>query len=85
MTDDQFALLQDKVALWGNASVSGSMELRDYNRRAREALATALVERAALLAALKELYHKTIVGTDEERHAALDAAWASIMTAEPQT
>lgn len=85
MTEDQFALLQDKVALWSNASVSGSMELRDYNGRAREALATALVERAALLTALKVLYHKTIVGTDDERHAALNAAWAAITLAEPQT
>lgn len=85
MTEDQFALLQDKVTLWGNASVSGAMELRDYNGRAREALATALVERAGLLKALKELHLKTVVGTDDERHAALNAAWEIIARAEPQT
>ncbi len=28
--------------------------------------------------ALTELYHKTICGTDDERHAALNAAWAII-------
>lgn len=53
MTDDQFALLQDKVTLWRKASTEGQMELRDYNRRAGEALAAALVERAELLDVLK--------------------------------
>lgn len=53
MTHDQFTLMQDKIALWRRASVEGSMELRDYNGRAAEALTTALVERAELLAELK--------------------------------
>lgn len=62
MTADQFALLQDKVALWRRASTEGSMELRDYNRRAGEALTAALVERAELLGAIKEV----IAHTDPE-------------------
>ena len=35
----------------------------------------------ALLGALTELYHKTICGTDDERHAALNAAWGTIAKA----
>ena len=41
------------------------------------------VVRAApeLLEALEELHLKAVVGTDEERHAALDKAWAAISKA----
>lgn len=67
MTQDQFVLLQDKVALWRKASTEGSMELRDYNRRAGEALTAAIVERAELLATLKLL-------TDN-----IEQAWPSLM------
>lgn len=35
-----------------------------------------------LLAALKDLHRYTVVGTDEQRHAALNAAWAAIQRAE---
>ena len=42
LTDDQRELLEDKFVLWERASREGSMELRDYNRRAAEALKVAL-------------------------------------------
>lgn len=42
LTDAQRELLEDKFVLWERASRQGSMELRDYNRRAAEALKTAL-------------------------------------------
>lgn len=35
-----------------------------------------------LLDALKRLYSKTVVGTDAERHVALNNAWATIAKAE---
>lgn len=34
-----------------------------------------------LLEALDRLYHKTIIGTDEERHDALNNAWSAITRA----
>lgn len=34
-----------------------------------------------LLAALIDLHEKTVIGTDAQRHAALDAAWAAITKA----
>ena len=37
-----------------------------------------------MLEALDELYAKTIIGTDDERHAALDKAWAAIAKATGQ-
>jgi hypothetical protein len=37
-TEKQFELLRDKYVLWDRASREGPMELRDYNRRAAEAL-----------------------------------------------
>ena len=43
MTDDQAALLRDKYVLWERASREGPMDLRDYNRRAAEALKAALM------------------------------------------
>lgn len=43
MTDDQSALLRDKYVLWERASREGPMDLRDYNRRAAEALKAALM------------------------------------------
>lgn len=55
MTEDQFIILQDKIAVWSTANAVGPMQLRDYNLRARDALTVALVERAALLRALKAL------------------------------
>lgn len=38
MTPGQRALLEDKLALWRQASTQGSMEMRDYNRRCADAL-----------------------------------------------
>lgn len=43
MTDDQAALLRDKYVLWERASREGPLDLRDYNRRAAEALKAALM------------------------------------------
>lgn len=42
LTDAQRELLEDKFVLWDRASREGNMELRDYNRRAAEALKAAL-------------------------------------------
>lgn len=42
LTDAQRELLEDKFILWDRASREGNMELRDYNRRAAEALKVAL-------------------------------------------
>lgn len=48
MTGAQFELLQDKISLWRRSAAEGAMDLRDYNKRAAEALTAALLERAAL-------------------------------------
>ncbi len=42
LTDAQRELLEDKFMLWERAGREGSMDLRDYNRRAADALKTAL-------------------------------------------
>lgn len=42
LTDAQRELLEDKFILWDRASREGSMEMRDYNRRAADALKVAL-------------------------------------------
>lgn len=42
LTDTQRELLEDKFVLWERASREGPMDLRDYNRRAAEALKVAL-------------------------------------------
>jgi PHP family Zn ribbon phosphoesterase len=42
MTEDQLELLRDKYVLWDAAARHGPEELRDYNRRAAEALKEAL-------------------------------------------
>jgi len=42
LTDTQRELLQDKFVLWERASSQGPMDLRDYNRRAADALKAAL-------------------------------------------
>lgn len=57
-------------------------ELRGERNSAREALAEVMKLTVVLRDALETLYHKTIVGTDDERHAALDAAWAAIQMAD---
>jgi len=51
ITEDQLELLRDKYVLWDRASREGNMELRDYNRRAADALKAALgiVSEATLL------------------------------------
>lgn len=53
MTEDQFALLQDKISVWRTTTNVGPVEFRDYNRRAADALTAALVERADLERALQ--------------------------------
>lgn len=42
MTDDQLALLRDKVEVWTRDSERGPLDLRDYTRRSAEALAMLL-------------------------------------------
>lgn len=42
MTSEQIELLEDKIRVWSEAAKYGNMELRDYNRRAAEALRAAL-------------------------------------------
>ena len=42
LTEAQRVLLEGKFMLWDRASREGNMELRDYNRRAAEALKIAL-------------------------------------------
>lgn len=42
MTSAQRLLLEDKFILWDRASREGPMDLRDYNRRAADALKSAL-------------------------------------------
>lgn len=42
LTAAQRELLQDKFTLWDRASREGAMDLRDYNRRASDALKVAL-------------------------------------------
>jgi hypothetical protein len=42
LSREQYTLLSDKLDLWRTMSVSGSMEMRDYHRRAAEALAVLL-------------------------------------------
>lgn len=44
MTEDQLTLLRDKFALWDRAAHDGPMDLRDYNRRAADALKALLAE-----------------------------------------
>ena len=44
MTEAQLELLRDKHVLWDRASREGAMDLRDYNRRAAEALKQLLAE-----------------------------------------
>lgn len=42
MSDEQRILLEDKFVLWERAGREGSMDYRDYNRRAAEALKACL-------------------------------------------
>ena len=49
-----------------------------------EANARLIAAAPCLLAALQDLYLKTVVGTDAERHAALDKAWRAIAKATGQ-
>jgi len=42
ITEDQLELLRDKYVLWERASREGHPDLRDYNKRAAEALKSAL-------------------------------------------
>jgi hypothetical protein len=50
LTDAQRELLEDKFVLWTRAATEGPVDLRDYNRRAADALkaALALAAEAAL-------------------------------------
>lgn len=43
MTPEQIALLEDKIRLWSEAAKYGNTEMRDYHRRAAEALSIALL------------------------------------------
>jgi hypothetical protein len=42
LTDEQRELLEDKFVLWDKASRTGAMDMRDYQRRAADALKAAL-------------------------------------------
>jgi hypothetical protein len=55
LTDAQRDLLEDKVVLWERASRVGAEDLRDYNRRAAEALKIALSICSALQARVAAL------------------------------
>lgn len=61
-----------------NAAHRQARHDREAWGKAEARAATLARQRDALLRALKELHQKTVVGTDEERHAALNAAWAAI-------
>lgn len=58
----------------------------EYGERLPNALANARLIAAApdLLEALKQLHLKAVIGTDAERHDALNAAWAAIAKATGQ-
>jgi hypothetical protein len=47
----------------------------------REANARLIAAAPEMFEALANLYHRTIVGTDEQRHAALDEAWRVLVKA----
>lgn len=64
LTDAQRELLEDKFVLWERASREGHMDLRDYNRRAAEALKAALCICSAALSQPDPLAHP-----DAARHA----------------
>jgi hypothetical protein len=64
-------MMDARGQVWGLEDVS------DLMRRARAALAAA----PEMFEALANLYHRTIVGTDEQRHAALDEAWRVLVKA----
>ena len=78
MAPDQFALLQDKVSVWRNSSSTGPVDLRDYNRRAAEALTAALVERAVLLAAARLLADVRPGNWDDDDDHDQVAAWNAL-------
>lgn len=44
LTGARRELLNDKIDVWRRQSVEGSLDLRDYNRRSADALASALAE-----------------------------------------
>lgn len=46
MTEAQLELLRDKYTLWDRAAREGSMDLRDYNRRAADALKALLAHQS---------------------------------------
>lgn len=43
LTDEQRELLEDKFTVWARQAESGPLDLRDYNRRAADALKAALM------------------------------------------
>lgn len=76
MTRDQFTLLQDKISVWRRASTEGSMGLRDYSKRAAEALTAALLERAALHEVICNLIdHARPTNWDDDDDPEQVAAW----------
>jgi hypothetical protein len=44
MTAEQLILLRDKHTVWSRAAQEGALDLRDYNRRAADALKQLLAE-----------------------------------------
>lgn len=50
----------------------------------KEANARLIAAAPRMFAALHELYLRTIIGTDDQRHAALDEAWRALTEASPQ-
>lgn len=57
LTDAQRELLEDKFVVWTRASIQGSPDFRDYNRRCAEAIKVALAICSEASAALGAQAH----------------------------
>lgn len=73
MTEDQLTLLRDKFVLWDRAAHDGPMDLRDYNRRAADALKALLAEQVEYWR-LHEAWRTPETTTDDPDLDATDAA-----------